>query len=388
MKIALVHRKYTITGGMERYLVRFSYFLVEEGYDVHVFAASWDKEVDDRITFHQVKCPGKVLGIEQYTFAKNAHKAIAKQNFDIVQTFSRLGFGDIIRTGAGCHGIYKERMLEEIKNPLKRVLKKITSKLSIKDYLTGYLEAQDFKPGNYKKIMAVSTMVKNEIINKYHVYANDIIVNHNGVDIKLFCPDKREKFRQPIRGKYGLNDDDLVLLFVGSEFERKGLKYVIRVLPELRENVKLMVIGKGKINKYKTLARKYGVQDRVIFIGFTTDANIYYSAGDVFVLPSLYDPCANVSLEAMASGLPIITTITNGASGIVIHGKNGFILDKPGDTKSLISYINELVNEAKRRDMSEAARDSMLEYTEKSNYERTITIYRRLLDNPEGKRKE
>ncbi|MTI59137.1 MAG: glycosyltransferase family 4 protein [Firmicutes bacterium] len=380
MKIALVHSKYTIKGGMERYLVRFSRFLVDEGHEVHVFASSWDKDVDNRIVFHEISNTGKALGIEQYTFAKNAYKEVNKHSFDIIQTFSRVGFGDVIRIGAGCHEVYKERLLKNIDSPVKQFFKKVEYRLSIKDYLTRYLEKQDFKKGNYKKIVAVSSMVKTEILQKYQVPEEDIIVNHNGVDIKMFNPENHKRYRQQIRNKHGIKDDEILLLFVGSGFERKGLKYIIKALDGINKKVKLMVIGRGNINKFKLLAEQNKVEDRVIFIGFTSEINNYYSAGDIFVFPSIYDPCANVTLEAMASALPIITTVNNGASGLVKHGENGFILDNSGEVVNIRLYIKQLMDREKRKRMGVVARNTILNHTEKINHRRMIKIYHTLLN--------
>ncbi|MBM7622955.1 glycosyltransferase family 4 protein [Sporohalobacter salinus] len=378
MKIALVHKKYTTHGGTERYMVGLSNFLVQNGHQVHVFTGSWNEKVaDDRITFHKVPCWGKHLGIDKYIFARSVYKKVQKYNFDIVQTFSRVGFGDVIRIGGGCHENYVQRLMGSIDDSLYKLKKRLEYKLSFDDYFTRYYEAKDFKPNNYKKIVAVSQMVKDEVIAKYQVPAEDIIVNHNGVNIKKFHPENQTEYRLKIRKEHGLDKDDLVLLFVGTGFRRKGLEYILKAMTKIN-GVKLLVVGKGKINRFKRKARELNILSNVIFAGPVSNVEAYYAAGDIFVFPSIYDPCANVSLEAMASGLPLITTQTNGASGIINHGENGFILDNSENVEQLISYIKRLTDQDLRAGMSKAAREKMLDYTKEANHQKMLEVYRQI----------
>ncbi|AZO93929.1 glycosyltransferase family 4 protein [Halocella sp. SP3-1] len=375
MKIALVHKKYTTHGGTERYMVGLSHFLAKEGHEVHVFTGFWDeKVVHEDIKFHKVSFWGKHLGVSKYIFAKNAYKKVYKYDFDIVQTFSRVGFGDIIRIGGGCHENYVKKLLASIDNPLYRLKKKLQYQISIDDYLTRYYEVKDFKAENYKKIVAVSQMVKDEIINRYQVPPEDIFVNHNGVDIEKFHLRNREKYRKIIRSKHGLNENEFVLLFLGTGFQRKGLRYILKAMAQI-DNAKLLVVGKGKIDRFKKLAKNLGILSRVIFVGPSSEVEAYYAAGDVFVLPSIYDPCANVSLEAMASGLPLITSKSNGASGIIDHGKNGFVLNSADNVEQMIEYINVLKDSSLCVQMSKVAREKMLNYTKKNNHDKMLSIY-------------
>jgi UDP-glucose:(heptosyl)LPS alpha-1,3-glucosyltransferase len=376
MKIALVHKKYTTHGGTERYLVGLSKFLVKNNHQVHVFTASIDPECrDEKINFHQVSAWGKHLGIDKYTFSKNVKKELKKYDFDIIQTFSRVGFGDVIRIGGGCHQIFLDKYFNSLENPLYKLKKKIEYKLSLQDYFTRYYEAQDFKKGNYKKIVAVSQMVKNEIIANYHVPPADIIVNHNGVDIGKFNPGNREEYRREIRKKHEIANDDFMILFLGTGFKRKGLKYIIKALPDIPK-IKLMVVGRGNIKRYRKLAAEFSVLDRTVFVGPIKNVEAYYAAADIFVFPSIYDPCANVTLEAMASGLPVITSESNGASDVINHGKNGYILDSADDTHDIKKYIKFLIDNKILNEFSKKSRCTMLDYSKEKNYQKMLDIYR------------
>lgn len=378
MKIALIHKKYTTHGGTERYMVGLSKFLVEKGHEVHVITGSIDKDSKlEEINYHLVSAWGKHLGIDKYIFAKAAKREIEKYDFDIIQSFSRLGFGDVIRIGGGCHQVFLDKYLNSLENPIYKFKKKLEYKLSLQDYFTRYYEAKDFEEGNYKKIVAVSQMVKDDIIKLYDVPADDIIVNHNGVDINKFHPKNKDKFSAVIRKKHCLTKDDYVLLFLGTGFKRKGLKYVLSALKSV-DNAKLMIVGKGDIEKFKSKAEELSVLDRCRFIGPVREVEKYYAAADIFVFPSTYDPCANVTLEAMASGLPIITTKDNGASGVIDDGKNGYVLEKADNVKKIIEYIKTLKVNDKRKEFSKNAREVMLKHSKKDNYQRILDLYKEI----------
>lgn len=378
MKIALIHKKYTTHGGTERYMVGLSKFLVKKGYDVHVITGSIDESSKiEKINYHLISAWGKHLGIDKYIFAQSAKREVKKHNFDIIQSFSRFGFGDVIRIGGGCHQVFLDKYFASLENPLYKFKKKLEYKISFQDFFTRYYEAKDFKKGNYKKIVAVSQMVKDEIIKIYDVPENDIIVNHNGVDIDKFSPDNKHKFSQAIRKKHNLSKTDYVLLFLGTGFKRKGLKYVLEALKNIG-NAKLMIVGKGDIDKFKSKAEELSVLDRCRFVGPVREVEKYYAAADVFVFPSIYDPCANVTLEAMASGLPVITTEDNGASGVIENGKNGFILNRPDNIEKMTKHIRRLEKNDLRKSFSENASDKMKTHSKEDNYQKLLDLYIRI----------
>ncbi|GAB6137362.1 glycosyltransferase family 4 protein [Halanaerobaculum tunisiense] len=380
MKIALVHKKYTTHGGTERDMVELSNYLVKQGHEVHVFTGSWDQEVaDERIKFHKAGSWGKHLGIDKYIFANNAYKEVQKYDFDIVQTFSRVGFGDVIRVGGGCHDIFVEKSLQSIENPLYEFKKKIEKSISLSDYFTRYYEAKDFKPENYKRIVAISNVVKQEIIEKYDVPSEDIVVNHIGVNIDKFKPENKKKYRKKIRKEHNLSEDDLVLLFLGSGFERKGLEYVLETMSKVKD-VKLLVVGKGKINRYKRKAKKLGVLQRTIFVGASSEVEAYYAAGDIFVFPTIYEPFGKVITEAMASGLPVITTQVAGASEIITPHKEGYILETPDQISQLANYIEKLKDKDLRTEIAKAAREKTLNYTKDKDHQRILELYYEILN--------
>ena len=168
----------------------------------------------------------------------------------------------------------------------------------------------------------------------------------------------------------------MLLLFVGSGFERKGLRFLIRALALIKDkaDIRLVVIGKGRTPEYVREAKRLGVLDRVIFKGPLKNARDYYCAGDIFVLPSIYEPFSNSCLEAMAAGLPVVTSSANGVSEL-LTGMNGVVQD-PSDAGEIAARITPLLDEAVRLKAGQAVMEAASEYT----MERNVSEFLRLVE--------
>jgi UDP-glucose:(heptosyl)LPS alpha-1,3-glucosyltransferase len=140
------------------------------------------------------------------------------------------------------------------------------------------------------------------------------------------------------------------------------------------------VAGRGEKAPYVSLARKKGVNaDRMFFAGHVKDIEKWYGMADVFVLPSRYEPFANVCLEAMACGLPVITTKTNGASEIITPGEDGFILEDWKDSATLSTFLSRLADKDLLRKMGEKAARKATGFTWERHLEemeRVLTVFR------------
>ena len=161
------------------------------------------------------------------------------------------------------------------------------------------------------------------------------VVHANGVDLQQFQP-------APDRSP---SDKNIQLLFVGQDFKRKGLAAVIDALGLVRDagfTPSLRVIGRDDSTPYRNQAGRLGIADQVAFEGVSPNIQTAYQAADLFVFPTLYDPFANVCLEALACGLPVLTTTTNGSSEIVTEGEDGYVVD--GSAGDLASRLAEKIN--------------------------------------------
>lgn len=328
MKIALVRQRYLAHGGAERYMNAVAAELTRRGHEVHVFANRWEETTGGGVTFHRVPMVRATSFLRALTFALNARKMLAKFPCDVVFSFERTLRQDLYRAGDGCHREYLIQRLRH-SSPLKRA----TIWLNPLHATMLWLERRTLAPQNTRLIIANSRRRKDEIVRHYGFPAERIVVLHNGVDV--------ERFRPAALPRTG---NGFVLLFVGSGFRGKGLAYCVRALARLTENVRLRVVGKGKPAPYVRLAQKLGVAGRIEFAPPTPKIEAEYAGADVFVLPAVYEAFANVCVEAMACGLPVVTTRINGASEIIQPGINGAIVEEPSDDAALAEAIRPFLN--------------------------------------------
>ena len=233
---------------------------------------------------------------------------------------------------------------------------KRTKSNSFLNNLVNWMEGYNLRKA--KKIIAMSNVVKNEIIRNYGIGSNKIKTIYSAADLNFFNPKHKKTYRKKIREELGFSDSDKIMIFVGNPFQRKGLDYLIRALPMIKPakaktknktkgKVKLLVMGRDNKEPYIRLAEKLGVSNRIVFGGFTPDINQYFSAADMFVFPTLYEPFGLVILEAMASGLPVVVSSEAGASELIEDGKDGLLLDNPASPKEIAEKVNYIIKNKK-----------------------------------------
>ena len=207
------------------------------------------------------------------------------------------------------------------------------------------LEEALFAKGGASCVIANSEMVKNAIVDLYHYRADKIDIVRNGVPLGKFRfdPALREKSRADLH----LKPDEIALLFAGSGWERKGLRFAIEAFELCRgHKLGLLVAGRGDARSYKP--KRFFTKEPVRFLGEVSNLCPIYAAADIFILPSIYDPFSNACLEALASGLPVITTRDNGFSEIIENGVHGSIVDLPNNVSALRDAIRFWSDESRR----------------------------------------
>jgi len=331
MKIGLVCRHFLATkGGLERYTLVLSSELARLGHEVHVFANTGEKKPD--IQLHHVPLfpltsPGKNL-----SFAYMAARRISEFRLDVIHSMERICDQDIFRASDGINPVQMELRYP---NPFVRSFKAVTPRRQA----LAWLENRIFHKNGARFIMTNSNLVKDQIQRYYGVSPDRIHVIYNSVDHQRFNISAKDRFRKAIRTQYGIDENDLLIFFVGNGFQLKGLPILLEALAGLKNRkIKLMVAGEDPIGPHQRWAQKNGIGDTTIFLGYQTGLERFYGAADLFVLPTRYDPFANVCLEAMACGTPVITTRTNGVSEIIENGCDGFVLNNR-DAKELSSRI-------------------------------------------------
>jgi glycosyltransferase involved in cell wall biosynthesis len=212
------------------------------------------------------------------------------------------------------------------------------------------LEWLRYKLRVFTVIIAVSERTKRSLIRYYGIDPKIIQVIPNGVDFPSLSEEERLNLRNDIREKHGLPRNAFVALFVGHNFERKGLYYVLGALRHVPQCY-LLVVGSGRIGKALRYAKKQGVGNRVVFTGGVHDVKPYYAASDAFILPSSYEGFPLVILEALAHGLPILVTRLGGVEEHLKDGVHGWFVSQ--DPQDIADKLQRLItNPVIRREMS------------------------------------
>lgn len=332
MKIAINHTRFASAGGVERYIYNLMKRLLAEGHEIHYYCYKWEPYSHPSLFFHRVPYIKGIRFLKILSFAFFSHLLLRRRSFDLILGFGKTYYQDIYRDGAGCLQDYQKYSLAVIKNPLRRWLRKI----SPYQQAIQLLETLRFKQGNFKKIIANSEFVKAQILHRHQVRPEQVEVVFSGADCERFTPANLRTQRDEVRKKFGIAPEAFVILFVGNDFRRKGLDTIFKAIPHLRKfcpRLKVLVVGEDRHeNEFFTMAEALGVSREIVFAGHQPDIPQFYAAGDIFVLPSRFDPFSNAVLEAMAAGLPVIVSVTNGAREVT-EGAGLVVRDTDSETE-------------------------------------------------------
>ncbi len=377
MKIALVCKQFEESkGGLERYTISLSRELLKRGHEVHVLAHRRQEETG--ILFHHVPMLRFSSPVKNLSFAYFSRKILAGHGFDVVQSMERVMDQDIFRASDGINPV---QMSERYPNPVVRKLKALGPR---RQALT-FLEKRIFEGNGCRYVMTNSRLVKNQILDHYRISPNRISVIYNSVDHQRFHPSVREKHRKAVRTELGIQDTDFLLLFVGNDFKRKGLPLLVQSLNRLENpHLKLVVVGHDRAGNHQIRTAKNQLGDRIFFLGSQTRIEKYYGAADLLVLPARYDAFANVCLEAMACGIPVITTRTNGAGEIIDNGIHGYVLDT-WEPEELAAKIARCTSDVDLSEMGRHAFDRAAAFTGERYMSELMALYDRVRIQKEQK---
>jgi UDP-glucose:(heptosyl)LPS alpha-1,3-glucosyltransferase len=228
--------------------------------------------------------------------------------------------------------------------------------------------------------------VREHFLRYYHIPPGQLHVVRSSSDPLRFPEQDRLKCRSQCREQYGIAPQEVVGLFAAMNYRLKGLEpllYSVQKLlarPEFAGNrpaFRLMVVGNPRAKAYVNLARRLGIGDAVRFVGYCAEMRSAYFAADFLVHPTFYDPCSLVVLEALACGLPIITTRYNGASELMHASapqQEGYALRDPHDHQELSWSLAQMLDPGRRHAFAQAARRTAAQWTFEQHYRQLMAV--------------
>lgn len=371
-------------GGAERSVLDLCTSLANEGHEVHVYTEQWDEQ-DQGVHFHRIKTVPFPKSLRLLSFAIRATRAIEKGGYDLTLGVGNTLRADILQPRGGVHWAWFWRSLKAYDSPFIYGLKLLGRILSPKQWVGAWVEGAPYRSRNLSYIIAISDMIKQDMVHWYKIPEERIVVDYTRVDLERFHPRNRQ-YRGEIRRKHALGEE-FVILFVSNNYKMKGLGYLIKALAKLKREgcppFRLLVLGKDRQGPFTRLAKRAGVSEEVVFVGSTEEPEKYYGAADLLVHPTFYDACSRVVLEAMASGLPVITTESNGASGMVTDGREGFVIEDPRDIETFSKRIAFFWDEERRREVSSRCRNRIERYIAERDYPSIGDLLQRYIDKKE-----
>jgi UDP-glucose:(heptosyl)LPS alpha-1,3-glucosyltransferase len=291
------------------------------------------------------------------TFAFFAPRIIAQHDCDVVMSFDRIVKQDIIRSGGGP----RKKLLEKLKSH-SGFLKRFWYTVSLYHQLVVWIERLQVRGNKSGRIIAVCEQSKGEFTDVYGISDDQVVVVHNGVDCQRFHPRRREHEGRELRQRWNIPSDASVVLFVGTGFRRKGLDRMLELWAQNQlPGVYLLIVGNdAHLASYR---KRWKDRREVIFAGPQDDVENYYASADLFVLPALQEAFGNVVLEALASGMPVVTVPGVGAMDRINGRLSQGILSDPYDPKELKAKILQMLNRSQWPSLAREAREAAETFT-------------------------
>ena len=341
-RIAFLRRRFSPTGGAERYLLRLASGLASQGHAITLYCEEWSPRENPFQTIRKIDSDDPV------SFAQKVMAQPMRDRHDIVFSLERVPGCDLYRAGDGLHveWLAHRHSFAPVKGRIRTMLRSKNARLC-------KLEAEIFKPQGVKRVICNSKFVANQIIKRFQFPSERIDIVYNGVPYQQFSMGDRALGRKALK----LAEDDYVILLVGAGAERKGHAIAWEAMRRLRNTKARLVI----VDSPPSVAMPH-----------------VYAAADVFLLPTLYDPFANVTLEALAAGLPVITSAQNGASEIIEEGENGFILPRANDVKRIVALLETLAEPENRAAFYQPAQALAQKHDLTRNLNETLEVFKKL----------
>ncbi len=373
MKVALAFPGCHHRGGVERIVFECARFLASREHQVTVFAQEWEVDDEQPVRYIQIPKRRKPLGLGVADFQRDCTEILRSHQFDVLNTHGTVcPFGGVLWTqsvhrawlekSAMMRAPWSKARLKQRLNPVHRVLLE--------------LEEKQFGERRYLHNIVTTPVVRDDLHRLYDVPLDDITIVPNGFNPLEFNPERRAARRGEKRAQLGLKENEIALLFVANELERKGLRTILSAMKQLkRRDLRLVTIGRADQNELQKIVAEYGLQEHLVACGSTDDVAGFHAAADLFVLPTQYEAFCLAILESLGSGLPVVTTRVPGAHDAIIEGENGAFIDDPQSGAQLAAALQPLLDRNVREWMSDRTPATVAQYQWPSvlqRYERVL----------------
>jgi UDP-glucose:(heptosyl)LPS alpha-1,3-glucosyltransferase len=373
VRLAIIRQRYAPYGGTERFVEVALEALLERSIAISLYTRQWPNTRLQLI--EPVLCNPFFIGRlwRDWSFARAVCRAVAKKAPELVQSHERLLCCDVYSAGEGVHRVRLDEGLHDAS-----AFQRWRVESSFYHRYVLRIERRMFASPWLRAVICNSKMVRDEIHERFGLGLDKLPVVYNAVDSDVFSPDLKQH-RTAVREKFGVPESATIFLLVGSGYARKGVATAIKALVKLPSDTYLFVVGRDKSRRrYKRLAQQLGVARRVAFLGALDDPKPFYGAADAFVLPTLYDPCPHAALEAMACGLPVVTSTKCGVAELVTEHDAGMVC-AARDVDALARHMMTLTDGDARRLLGGRAREAVLPLTPDAMTLQLVLLYRDLI---------
>jgi UDP-glucose:(heptosyl)LPS alpha-1,3-glucosyltransferase len=365
-------------GGCETYIAGLARRLAADGHSVHLYACHWDRAaLPSDVQFHAIPSVRSPRFLRPWFFGAACLKAARDQGHDVSVGFDKTWGQDVLYPQGGLHAAAARHNLLKYPSRVARGLAAVGKSLDVAYWSFLLLERQQYLGQNRPAIIVNSEMVQGHFEKFYGIPPAAVRVIPSAIDPRPFVEHDRPRRRVEWREQWGIGANEVAGLFVAVNYRLKGLEpllYAVRLMRDV-SYFKLLVAGGARTGGYERLANRLGIADRVLFLGPRRDVNNCYFAADFMVHPTFYDPCSLVVLEALACGLPVITSRFNGASELLHPPHDGYVIRDPHDHHQLADCMSQLLDPVVRQAAAKAARQTAQHTGFEAHYQQMLQVF-------------
>jgi UDP-glucose:(heptosyl)LPS alpha-1,3-glucosyltransferase len=365
-------------GGAEKYTVDLARSLAHRGHDVTILASSFHEAPWEA---KQIRCEATALtrtwGYRRFLSQLETH--LTAHSFDVLHAMLPVRTCDVYHPHAGL--AIEAIRTGHLQHRGRFRLARWGNHVNLKRRTFAAVERDALFSHTPPMVLCLSDYVRRSVRDRYPLNESLLPVLFNAVDLRHFEPKRVPDAGNDMRAEFGLGHDTVVALMIAQDFHRKGLDTAVRAVARCTDpRVRLLVVGRDMPGPYKSLATRLGAEKRVVFAGPTSDPYRFYRGADLFILPTRHDPCSLVVLEALAMGLPVITTALNGAAEIMTDNLDGMILPDPNDVLRLTDALKVVLEDRTRARMAQATLTLRPRLSYDQHVTRLVEIYQRAID--------